>query len=92
MLYYIFEIRTWELIMVYRALVRLNGDFNNWDDWDDFTEKLESFLGEYDENCTYSKVIVSDNGELLTIYENKNETNVLAYFTADGPVNVDRLG
>jgi hypothetical protein len=75
--------------MQYRALVRLNGDFS---DWDEFSERLEALLGEYDENCTYSKVIVNENGELLTIYENKNETNVLGYYTSDGPVTLSRLG
>lgn len=74
---------------VYRALVNLNGEFDN---WDDFAEKLESFLGEYGENCTFSKVLVNNDGEELTIFENKNETNVLGYYTSDGPVTEGRLG
>lgn len=75
--------------MQYRALVRLNGEFS---DWEEFAEKLESLVGEYDDHCTYSKVIVNSNGEQLTIYENKNETNVLAYYSSDGPVSIGRLG
>ena len=73
----------------YRALVSLNGDFDN---WDAFSEKLESLLGEYGENCTYSKVLVNNQGEELTIFENKNETNVLGYYTSDGPITEGRLG
>jgi hypothetical protein len=73
----------------FRALVRLNVDL---DDWDEFEARLESLIGQYDENATYSKVIVSDNGRQLAIYENKNETNIAGYFKSDDDVDESRLG